>query len=81
MSMMRLHELRPGQRAAVRAMDLTGSMRRRLRDIGLIEGTAVTCLGVSPGGDPKAFLIRGTVIALRAADSRKIRVELFDSAV
>lgn len=75
MKELRLLELRPGQRAWVRSMTVTGGMRRRLRDIGLIEGTPVECLGVSPGGDPKAFLVRGIVIALRAADSGKIQVE------
>ena len=76
MSVVKLCELRPGQRGAVHAMNLTGGMRRRLRDIGLIEGTAVECLGVSPGGDPRAFLIRGTAIALRAADSAGIEVSV-----
>jgi len=59
----------------VRAMSLTGGMRRRLRDIGLVEGTQLECLGVSPGGDPKAYLVRGAVIALRSADSGKIIVD------
>jgi len=70
-----LRDLRPGQRATVRAMSLTGGMRRRLRDIGLVEGTQLECLGVSPGGDPKAYLVRGAVIALRSADSGKIIVD------
>lgn len=70
-----LRDLRPGQQATVRAMSLTGGMRRRLRDIGLIEGTRLECLGVSPGGDPKAYLVRGAVIALRSADSGKIIVD------
>ena len=50
------------------------SMRRRLQDIGLIEGTRVECLQKSPSGDPVAYLIRGAVIALRTEDSEKILV-------
>ena len=50
-------------------------MRRRLLDIGLIPGTRVECIGKSPGGDPKAFLIRGAVIAIRAEDADGIAVE------
>ena len=76
MNIVRLRDLRPGQRAVVRALEVQGAMRRRLCDIGMIEHTGLECLGVSPGGDPKAFLIRGTVIALRAADSGGILVEI-----
>lgn len=50
-------------------------MRRRLQDIGLIEGTEVLCLQKSPSGDPVAYLIRGAVIALRGEDSSKIILE------
>jgi ferrous iron transport protein A len=34
----------------------------------------VECVGESPAGDPKAFLIRGAVIALRSEDSKKVIV-------
>ena len=54
---------------------LSGSMRRRLLDIGLVEGTEVECLGRSPGGDPSAYLIRGAVIAVRAEDARTVLIE------
>ncbi len=67
-----LSDLQPGQRAAVRALRTTGAMRRRLLDIGLVEDTAVECLGRSPGGDPSAFLIRGAVIAIRSEDGRDV---------
>lgn len=69
-----LDELRPGQCAVVRCLKCTGAMRRRLLDIGLIENTRLECLGISPMGDPKAFCIRGAVIALRAEDCRNICV-------
>ena len=61
--------------ATVRAMNSSGSMRRRLMDMGLIEGTRVICLHRSPAGDPTAYLIRGAVIALRSEDTGKIMVE------
>jgi len=67
-----LNDIRPGQTATVKELLSTGSIRRRLLDIGLIEDTEVECLGRSPGGDPSAFLIRGAVIAIRAEDCRNI---------
>lgn len=69
-----LCDLRPGERAQIKAILTKGGMRRRLLDIGLIENTEVTCVGVSPGGDPGAYLIRGAVIAIRARDGRDILI-------
>jgi ferrous iron transport protein A len=69
-----LNEISPGQHAVVNELQSTGSMRRRLLDIGLIQDTEVECLGRSPGGDPSAFLIRGAVIAIRSEDCQHIMV-------
>lgn len=71
----RLSELGPGQRATIEDLLSFDDMRRRLQDIGLIEGTNVECIGKSPLGDPAAFLIKGAVIALRCEDSDTILVK------
>lgn len=63
-----------GKSAVVKQLEADGSMRRRLLDIGLIEDTVVECVGISPAGDPHAFLIRGAVIAIRREDCKKILV-------
>ena len=47
-------------------------IRRRLLDMGLVEGTKVMCVLKSPSGDPVAYNIRGAVVPLRNADSEKI---------
>ncbi len=70
-----LKDMMPGQQAVVKSLISSGSIRRRLLDIGLTEGTMVKCVGKSPAGDPSAFLIRGAVIAIRSCDSEKILVE------
>ena len=69
-----LHSMREGASATVTKLLNDGSMRRRLQDMGLIEGTSVLCLQRSPSGDPIAYLIRGAVIALREEDSSKVLV-------
>lgn len=71
-----LSELKQGQSAVVTGLTLCGHMRRRLLDIGLVEGTTVECVGISPLGDPSAFLIRGAVIALRKEDAGEISVSI-----
>ena len=69
-----LNEIKPGETAVVERLRTHGAMRRRLLDIGLVEGTRVECVGISPMGDPAAYLIRGAVIAIRSADSRDVIV-------
>lgn len=69
-----LSELKPGQSAVVKRLLSDGTIRRRLLDIGLVEGTQVECVGRSPGGDPSAYLIRGAVIAIRSEDGTHIMI-------
>ena len=69
-----LMNLKDGERARVSSLLSMGSMRRRLQDIGLIEGTEVECVQKSPAGDPVAYRIRGALIALRSEDSSNILV-------
>ncbi len=69
-----LTNLQCGQTARVGKLTIQGSMRRRLQDIGLIEGTKVECVQKSPAGDPVAYLIGGGVIGLRAEDSAGVLV-------
>lgn len=71
----RLTELNRGDTAVITELVTHDDIRRRLQDIGLIEGTVVECLGKSPLGDPIAFLIRGAVIALRNEDSSQILIQ------
>lgn len=71
---MTLDMLRPGQSAEVKEIRTEGEMRRRLLDIGLVEGARVDCIGRSPGGDPSAYLICGAVIAIREKDSSGVLV-------
>ena len=75
-----LHQLCAGDRAIVLELNNRPAMRRRLRDLGLIEGTVVECVGKAPWGDPAAYLIRGAVVAIRAADSSNVRVRIRQDA-
>lgn len=70
-----LNDIQPGQTARVTELLVSGSMRRRLMDLGLTADTQVECLGVSPLGDPVSYRIRGAVIAIRREYSRQIRVD------
>ena len=69
-----LNTVEIGNIVQVEELTLSGSMRRRLQDIGIIQGPRGECLQKSPSGDPTAYLVRGTVIALRAEDAAGIAV-------
>lgn len=69
-----LDEILPGERAVVYELQNESVMRRRLRDLGLVESSEIECLGRSPMGDPSAYLIRGAVIAIRNSDARQVLV-------
>lgn len=75
MNMKTMKDMRPGETSAVCGIDSAGDMRRRLMDLGLIQGTRIECVGRSPFGDPAAYLIRGAVIAIRGADGRSVRIQ------
>ncbi|MBQ2774437.1 MAG: ferrous iron transport protein A [Clostridia bacterium] len=74
MNSVSLNTLKVGEQAFVDSLDFHASNRRRMQDIGLVDGTKVECLRKAACGDPVAYLIRGAVIALRNEDASKIFV-------
>ncbi|MFW5787007.1 MAG: FeoA family protein [Halanaerobiales bacterium] len=73
---MYLSELTPGNKGKVVKLLATGSKKRRLLDLGLIPGTTVHSIRKSPSGDPTAFLIRGSTLALRSEESNEVKIKL-----
>ena len=70
-----LDRLRAGERGTVLRLELPPSRAAALTRLGLLPGTGIVCLRISPLGDPAAFLICGSAVALRRADCRRIEVE------
>lgn len=52
----------------------TGNIKRRILDLGMIKGTKIKPVLKSPSGDPIAYEVRGSIIAIRKEDSDKISV-------
>ena len=73
---MPLHELEIGKNATVVSLCFEGNERRRILDLGLIKGTNVETVQKSPCGDPIAYFVRGTLIAIRSEDAEKCLVEV-----
>jgi DtxR family Mn-dependent transcriptional regulator len=73
---MTLAHLQPDQKAVVSRVQGEGTLRRRLMDLGLIAGTAVTMERSAPLGDPLEFLVKGTHLSLRREEASAVQVEL-----
>lgn len=71
-----LNQLPIGKKANVTMLTFDGITRRRMLDLGVIDGTEIEPLYKSPSGNPIAYLIRGAVIALRSDVSEKIMVSV-----
>ena len=69
-----LTDLHEGERAQVVSLQNESNIKRRLQDLGLVEGTRVNCIQKCPHGDMAAYGIRGAIIALRKEDARSVLV-------
>ena len=67
-----LDKLPPNNSACIISVGGDSSMIQRLEDLGIVPDTKVSCVMKSPLGDPSAFLVRGSVIAIRQEDTRNI---------
>ena len=66
-------DLTAGETGTVAELDLPKeALVRRLRELGVTEGCDVTCVGISPLGDPIAYRVRGSVLAIRKTDAEGI---------
>lgn len=74
----KLSELKKGERAIIVRVNLNGLTKRRLYDLGFIPDTEISVAFESPLGDPVAYIVRGTLIALRKEESENIEIELIN---
>jgi ferrous iron transport protein A len=72
----KLHNGEKGNVIKITSLNLEGVMRRRLLDLGFVPGAIVEVIRKSPLGDPIAFRVSQTMIALRKEESSKIEGEL-----
>lgn len=56
------------------ARSCRGQERRRLLDLGFVAGTEVEVAMTSPSGEPTAYQVRGTLIALHREQARQVLV-------
>ena len=72
---MTLNNLKTGHSATVTIIHNKSTERRRLFDLGILPGTRIENVMSSPLGDPVAYRIRNSVVALRREQAILIEVE------
>jgi ferrous iron transport protein A len=70
-----LKETAIGSTVKIKKLHGEGAIKRRIMDMGLTKGTAVTVRKVAPLGDPIELNVRGYELSLRKADAELIEVE------
>lgn len=72
-----LGQLKKGVRAMITRTGGPDEMRRRLLEMGLLEGSTVEIIHEAPfGKDPIAVRVRGALLALRRNEANHIEVQI-----
>lgn len=70
-----LNEIKLNNTVIIDSINCTGKLHRRFLDLGIIPGTKITPVFSSIFNDPIAYEVRGSIIAIRNEDSRKINIK------
>ncbi len=73
--MIPLSTLKPGQSVVITRLPADEQLAMRLRELGLLRGTAVTFIRSAPLGDPMEFRLRGFELSIRRADAAQVLTE------
>ncbi len=68
-------DLKIGESAKVLKLYGEGALKRRIMDMGITKGTAVTLRKVAPLGDPLELRVRGYELSIRKSDAELIEIE------
>lgn len=70
----KLSQLMLNNKGIIEKVNCQEGIKRRLLDLGLVKGTNIVPVLVSPSKDPRAFLVRQSIIAIRKEDADNIDV-------
>jgi len=73
--MLKLTQLKVGQKAIVKKIDCDRSIKSRLLTMGIVPGIEIQVEKVAPLGDPIDILVRGYHLSLRREEAQCIEVE------
>ncbi|WP_317368646.1 FeoA family protein [uncultured Tyzzerella sp.] len=76
MNKIMLNNLQLGKSCYIRKIFLEENIKRRLQELGFVDGSIVKCVLKSPLKEPVAYFVKGTMIALREDVTKNILVEI-----
>lgn len=76
MTIQNIRKMRRHQSGTIAAVTAVGELGRRIRDMGLVPGTAITIQGRAPLKDPVAMRVMGFTLTLRNKEADYIQVEI-----
>ena len=71
-----MRQMKDNQTGKIIAIKTNGELGRRIRDMGLIPGTAIKIQGRAPLNDPVAIRVMGFTLTLRNNEADYIDVEV-----
>jgi Fe2+ transport system protein FeoA len=77
---MTLSELKPGQTGIVTRVTLN-NLRKRIIDMGVVNGTRIHVKKLAPLGDPMEIVVRGYLLTIRKAEARAIEIALAEASL
>lgn len=72
--MLKLSQVNIGVKYIIKEINDKSSLKIRLRDMGFVNGSEVTCMFKSIFNNPGAYKIKGTLVALRNDEAENIIV-------
>jgi Fe2+ transport system protein FeoA len=73
-----LSELKIGQKCRIDKMNNSENIKRRLNNMGLVEGITITLVRVAPLKDPVEIKLRDFYLAIRKKQTKKIEVTVLE---
>ena len=73
---MKLSDLKPGTQAVIKKINLSGSLKRRLMDMGVVPNEIIVVEKIAPLGDPIEINIKNYKLSIRKSEAEKIEVEV-----
>ena len=74
----RLSQLKEGQKATLIRVTGSGAFRRRLMEMGFLQGTEITVEKYAPLHDPMELIVKGYHVSLRVCDAAQLFVRVED---
>ena len=72
---MTLADLRCGESCKVQSIENGPKSKKRINDLGIVEGVKITYVVSAPLGDPMLIRVRDFMLAVRKSDAEKITVD------